>query len=446
MQEVTPESKQELIIKAQQVYKFSVANAGKARLSASENTSRDIDVSLLFPDWDKNGMLQNSKGQNVLGVFLKKTNKEYWEANFLFIGGASVLIIKKFTFKDNCLTIYNSSGKFLGKGVYDPETKVFDMFLTRQELSKQARISGEGKTRRKKKVDVKAGTETRYDVTITLYVGSGGGGFNIGDATSISVEGYDDEEGDDDENSEGNDDPFQNMDNGEDGFEIPDGSIVNGNPATSSEENTSTKEIKNELTNPCYTSALNSLLSNESFLQNEAISQIMQNFNKAPGSELSINFSNVPDSDVTKDGYTQASKEGFTAFNITLNDLALANASQEYIAGTIAHEVLHAYIENEIAPGSGIKNKELEAMGHEEMSTKYITPLAKMLNKLYLMPMEDAIALAWGGLSETKAWKEMIAKDNQNNTGETGKIAEINKRYKNLNNTYGDQAKGTKCK
>jgi predicted metal-dependent peptidase len=173
----------------------------------------------------------------------------------------------------------------------------------------------------------------------------------------------------------------------------------------------------------------------------------MQNFNKAPGDKLYINFSNVPDSNVTKDAGTRAANgEAYTAFNIYLNDLALANASQEYIAGTIAHEVLHAYIDNEIAPGSGKTNKELEAMGHEEMSTNYVKPLASMLNKLYLMPMEDAIALAWGGLSGTKAWKEMIAKDNQNNTGETGKIDEINKRYKNLNNAYGDQAKGTKCK
>ncbi|MFY7890550.1 MAG: hypothetical protein ACOVOW_16665 [Spirosomataceae bacterium] len=333
MQEVTPESKQELIIKAQQVYKFSVANAGKARLSASENTSRDIDVSLLFPDWDKNGMVQNSKGQNVLGVFLKKTNKEYWEANFLFIGGASVLIIKKFTFKDNCLTIYNSSGKFLGKGVYDPETKIFDMFLTRQELSKQARISGEGKTRRKKKVDVKAGTETRYDVTITLYVGSGGGGgFNIGDATSISVEGYDDEEGDDDENSEGNDDPFQNMDNGEEGFEIPDGSIVGGTETLSESNEYNYRHIDK---NPCYSEEVKSIVN---AALNTVMGDIVGTYDGDNESRIHFGLFEHPsyNLDASTDTY---GKNGL----VYLNTTALGNADDAYLTGTVLHEILHVY-------------------------------------------------------------------------------------------------------
>jgi hypothetical protein len=126
----------------------------------------------------------------------------------------------------------------------------------------------------------------------------------------------------------------------------------------------------------------------------------------------------------------------FQYFSITLNDDALKNASMEYVAATILHETLHAYFRAE-------QGNTLEIADHEEMSKKYIEPMAKMLNLTYLMPLDEARALAWGGLGDTQAWKTMIANDIKNGTGITQNIVNINNRYKNLNNQYGAR---TQCR
>ncbi len=142
--EISPiERKQELLVQAQRLYKISVANARSARLSTTGSNARDIDVSLLFPDWDINGVKQNSKSQDVLGVLLKNNAKEYWEVDFIFTDGKAQMIFKKYTLKDDCLTIYNRYGKFLEKGRYFADTKQYSRFITRASLTKQARVSSE---------------------------------------------------------------------------------------------------------------------------------------------------------------------------------------------------------------------------------------------------------------------------------------------------------------
>lgn len=54
----------------------------------------------------------------------------------------------------------------------------------------------------------------------------------------------------------------------------------------------------------------------------------------------------------------------------------------------------------------------------------YIQPMADFLNTRYSVPMNEAVALSWGGLGETNAWLA-LSQDDKNN------IVAINQAYKN---------------
>ena len=87
---------------------------------------------------------------------------------------------------------------------------------------------------------------------------------------------------------------------------------------------------------------------------------------------------------------------------VTLSKTELANASREYVAATLLHEVMHAYFRR--INGS-------VGQDHEKMAKDYITLMAKALVSGFGITPEDATALAWGGLNEdaqgvaiTSAW------------------------------------------
>jgi hypothetical protein len=135
-----PLTKDELVAKAKIAFKTNVANA---RIAATTPNSRDIDLSKLFPDWDRNTVIQNARRDNILGVVLKQTDREYWEIDFLFVNDRPAQLIKRFTRKDRCLTLYDGLGRFIQKGVYDSKSKTMQLFLTRSQLSSRARISAD---------------------------------------------------------------------------------------------------------------------------------------------------------------------------------------------------------------------------------------------------------------------------------------------------------------
>jgi hypothetical protein len=108
---------------------------------------------------------------------------------------------------------------------------------------------------------------------------------------------------------------------------------------------------------------------------------------------------------------------------ISLNGNKLPYASQEYITATILHEVLHAYF---------IYSQTI--IDHNNMADNYIMWFKNsMLNIYPNMTINDAEALAWGGLGSTWRWNNTLTNISRNN------IININQNYKNGNS-------GSKCK
>jgi hypothetical protein len=118
----------------------------------------------------------------------------------------------------------------------------------------------------------------------------------------------------------------------------------------------------------------------------------------------------------------------FTAI-IDVSNFLLSNASQEYVAATLFHEVIHAYLDyNKIDINSGNAQ-------HESMANEYVHAMQLALMSRYpTMPSADAYALAWGGLQGTNAWETLRA----GNPAQAQSILVTNFTYK-----YGK--KGTLC-
>lgn len=176
---------------------------------------------------------------------------------------------------------------------------------------------------------------------------------------------------------------------------------------------TPTAKIKNNIKNPCLKNVFDTHLS-ANF--NNRVQQILLNFNKS--SNLTFNITDGWITDYRTNAET-------TGNSIVLNNKALADASQEYIARVLYHEVLHVYI--------GSTND----IDHATMSVKYVNPMIQALMTWFPITLEDATALAWGGLHGTAAY---IALGEQTTT----KYEFIQKLYKNYGNEFNRQY-GHRC-
>ncbi len=88
----------------------------------------------------------------------------------------------------------------------------------------------------------------------------------------------------------------------------------------------------------------------------------------------------------------------FLGSSIHLNKDVLSTSSQEYIAATIMHEALHAYMDYQ---GIDIGDEQ-----HKAMAAKYINTMATDLKNMFPTLTNDAAyALAWGGLENTSTYK-----------------------------------------
>jgi|GEM_PF-1479113 len=185
-------------------------------------------------------------------------------------------------------------------------------------------------------------------------------------------------------------------------------------------------EIISNFTDPCYSSVLNSLVTN-SYNMHVVLQSILPNFNNYESLILTfINGSLGPsslDANYIEMGMVGDAKK----YQITLNDAALSGAGQEYIAVTILHEVLHAYFH---ASGIDIDH-------HTNMANLYVAPMAQSLVNLYGISLNVATALAWGGLYQTDAWSNLSSTD-QN------LYVSTNLYWKNTGNPK-SEAPGTKC-
>jgi hypothetical protein len=169
--------------------------------------------------------------------------------------------------------------------------------------------------------------------------------------------------------------------------------------------------INISLSNPCFQSAVikinnaNSLSTDIGFILHEC-------FTFWQPKDLFISQACL--SDTSTDATTSnATYEVILKFN----ECALHNASQEYIAATLYHEILHAYF---FADGRNIDD-------HQEMATKYINAMKNtLLEHFPNLTNLDAEALAWGGLSKSQAWQTF----QQNDLGRTLDIQNTNRKHK----------------
>ncbi len=123
--------------------------------------------------------------------------------------------------------------------------------------------------------------------------------------------------------------------------------------------------------------------------------------------------------DPTLQGTARGTNAAANAWEIVLNSGTLANASREYIAQVLIHELLH------IDLGGGNDDD------HNDMAENYISIMSQaLLHAGFVMSEYDRTALAWGGLGETTRWREMVQNDQANNTGITGAIVETDRQYR----------------
>jgi hypothetical protein len=187
-------------------------------------------------------------------------------------------------------------------------------------------------------------------------------------------------------------------------------------------DDTALDSVKVVYLNPCNTQIWNRLASTTSLGD---INRFIRTFNTSTSHNISVNQEPL-EGDFNTDATTMYNPTTNTLV-ITLNTNVIDHASQEYIAVTIMHEVLHAYLSAYL----GINRS--NDVQHPLMVENYCVDfMADALMSLFpTMIRGDAIALAWGGLDNTPSYKKIKIEDRF-------KIQTINDKYKS-------HANGTVC-
>jgi len=184
--------------------------------------------------------------------------------------------------------------------------------------------------------------------------------------------------------------------------------------------------ITNNITDPCLKAQVNAAISDglDSYTSNVA------NFVFKNNTDFDLTFSQSTTLANNEDGATNcqgdpASQNLFEA-DVSLNANTMPKASQEFIAATVIHEILHAYMT--------FSGKLGEFNQHTDMANNYIFTMQKDLKAMFpAMTDEDAEALSWGGLGDTQAWADLL----KNNPTLANSIVNINNQYKNATGTKG---------
>lgn len=164
-------------------------------------------------------------------------------------------------------------------------------------------------------------------------------------------------------------------------------------------------DIINNVTEPCLKKMVDDAISRD--CQNQIADFIRQAFKKT--ADVNLFFLDRPLG--TDDGITQYSTAGSSVINvrITLNSspTSLPRGSKEYIAITILHEAIHAWIDMDS------KRNVSNSASHEQMTTPAkINLLRDAIKEMYPnMSTQDAIDLAWGGLQFTSGWAALSQAD-----------------------------------
>ena len=125
-------------------------------------------------------------------------------------------------------------------------------------------------------------------------------------------------------------------------------------------------EFEDKFTNPCFSKVLTNLKTHNF---HGVIGDILKNFVNSP--TFNLNFSNEPV--IWNDDKTHKLDGGYypSSNTIKLSESSLSQASQEYIAAVIIHEILHAKI------------GKTEKIDHTTMLREYIKPASEFLHSMY---------------------------------------------------------------
>jgi hypothetical protein len=158
-------------------------------------------------------------------------------------------------------------------------------------------------------------------------------------------------------------------------------------------------EISSELTNECLIAVLNEMQSKNIYGEIAGILSLFKETKVIPIFNFRIKemtFKEQFEGD-TKDYYGQQ-KNGV----ISLNTHLLANASKEFIAKVIMHEMLHKFI---------LEDPIIKEYDHSVMLDKFVKPMSFFINQLYGLAERDAFLISLAGLSFSPHYKKILNND-----------------------------------
>ncbi len=152
-------------------------------------------------------------------------------------------------------------------------------------------------------------------------------------------------------------------------------------------------EVKNEVNEPCLKNMVNNILLAN--VENKVSRMIDSLFGNHASIDLIIR-DNLPlplHIDGNAGSIADSTGTGYGGAIIYLNREVLKKSSKEYIAATIMHEALHAYLGH-----FGI----IMDASHEKMAKDYVNTMGDILKGMFShLSHSDAKSLAWGGLVDT---------------------------------------------
>jgi len=154
-------------------------------------------------------------------------------------------------------------------------------------------------------------------------------------------------------------------------------------------EDFNTTRIIDNLTDPCFKAILNDLINKN---MNNVVRDMVSEFVNDPNSKITFN----QQFEVTKKG-----KQLYGSFDpntsvITLSESQLKNASIEFIAVVIIHELFHAKIGN------------TELFDHTKMLNEFVIPAGDYIEKLYNLNSRTAQNLFIAGLKDADGYLSTI--------------------------------------
>lgn len=187
-----------------------------------------------------------------------------------------------------------------------------------------------------------------------------------------------------------------------------------GNQASSDFNDYNYSEIESKLKTPCFNEVLAELKNNNVYGK---ISEIIQ---KIDYTNRGLKYAVIINENTEE---TDRKLYGLNAYVIgnviTLNASGLKNASKEYIARVIIHEILHVYI-----------NNKFQSTDHQEILNEYVGEIATFLQTLYKTDERDAKILALLGLQNEKDCYNFILNSLGSNEEE---VFNIDQKYKKQN-------------